>query len=78
MSANEIVKLSSIIDFDKDKLNISSKDESKYKADLTLGKGMDVRTEGTGGTGLPQFSQILYKVPFLISQGNFSCLRGCL
>jgi len=37
MTANKIVKLSSIIHFDKDKSNILSK---KYKADLTLEKGI--------------------------------------
>ena len=46
MTANEIAKLSSIIDFDKDKLNILSKGESKYKADLTLDEGMDVGARG--------------------------------
>jgi len=49
MTANEVVKLSDMIDFDKDNLNILWKGKSKYKADLTLDKGMDVGTGGTGG-----------------------------
>ena len=38
MTANEIITLSSIIDVDKDKFNILSKNESKYKAYLILNK----------------------------------------
>jgi len=38
MTANEIVTLSSTVDFDKDKLNILSKVESKYKAYLIFDK----------------------------------------
>ena len=56
MTENEIVKLSSITDFNKDKLNILSKSKLKYKADLTLNKGMDVRTGGT----CPHFFTNLY------------------
>ena len=50
IAANEIVKLSSIVDFDKDKLNILS--------DLTLDKSMDVGVRGHQGACTPTFSQI--------------------
>ena len=38
MTANKIVTLSSIVEFDKDKLNILSKGKWKYKAYLILDK----------------------------------------
>ena len=63
MTANDIFKLSSIIDFDKDKLNTLSEGESKYKTDLTLEKGMDIGTGGHRGHVPPVFDKFVYKVP---------------
>ena len=40
MMANELVKLSSITDFDKDKLNILLKGESNYNVYLILNKNL--------------------------------------
>ena len=76
MTANETVKLSNIIDIDKDKFNMLSKGKSKYRADPILDKGMDVQTGDTGGTYPSLFHKFVYKVPLFSFQCALSCLRG--
>ena len=66
MTANEIVTLSSITDFDKD--------QSTSRPHINQSHGL--RNRGHRGH-LPALSPSLYKVPLFSFQSALSCLIGC-